>query len=118
MEITKVTVRKFKQKNSDLKAFATVTLEDELVLTGIKLRKGKKGLTISMPSQYSEKAEDYFDIFFPITADFRAELQEAIIDEYENPTEDEDDEKPKKKSKSKSKSKSKKKDEDDDDEDD
>ena len=96
MEITKVTVREFNKKNSDLKGFATVTLDDELVLTGIKLVKGKKGMFISMPSQYSEKAEDYFDIFFPITAEFRSELQDAIIEEYKNPSDD-DEEKPKRK---------------------
>lgn len=114
MEITKVTLRKLNKKKNNLKAFATVELDEELVLTGIKLIKGNKGLFIGMPSTYVEDKDEYYDIFFPITAEFRSELQEAIIDAYND---DEDDEPKKSKSKSKSK-KSKVQDDDDDDEDD
>ena len=116
MEITKVTVRKLNQKKNNLKAFATVELDEELVLTGIKLIKGSKGLFIGMPSTYAQDRDEYYDIFFPVTAEFRTELQEAIIDAY---NEDNDGESKKSKSKSKSKSrKSKVQDDDDDEEDD
>lgn len=114
MKITKVTVRKLNQKGNNLKAFATVELDEELVLTNIKLIKGSKGLFIGMPSEYVEYKDEYYDIFFPITAEFRSELQEAIIDAYH---EDNDGESKKSKSKSKSR-KSKVQDDDDDDEDD
>ena len=112
MEITKVTVRKYDQPKNNLKGFATVTLDDELVLTGIKIVAGSKGKFIAMPSTYWESDEEYHDIFFPITADFRAELQEEILEAYKEA----DDEKPKKSSKKKrSKKKSKKEDDEEDD---
>ena len=82
--ITEITIRKYDKKGNNLKAFASVTLDDQLVLTGIKLVSGNKGLFIGMPSTYSESEDKYFDIFFPITAEFRAELQDAIIDAYKH----------------------------------
>ena len=83
MDITKVIVRKYDAEGkNNLKGFATVTLDDELVLTGIKIVKGSKGLFIAMPSSYWESDEKYHDIFFPITGDFREELTEEILQAY------------------------------------
>lgn len=110
MDITKVNVRKYNQPKNNLKGFATVTLDDELVLTGIKIIKGSKGLFLGMPSTYWESDEEYHDIFFPVTADFREELTEQVIEAYENA---DDDDKKKKSSKKKSSKKSRKASDDD-----
>lgn len=101
MDITNVSVRRYNQPKNNLKGFAQVTLDDELVLTGIKIVKGNKGLFVSMPSTYWESDENYHDIFFPITKEFRAELQEEILEAYKDAADE--DEKPKKKSKKKAK---------------
>lgn len=113
MDITKVEVTKYNAPKNNLKGFARVTLDDELVLTGIKILKGSKGLFIGMPSQYSAAQDEYFDIYFPITADFREELQEEILAAYE----DAEDEKPKKKGKKSSGKKKSKKDDDEEEDD-
>ena len=112
MDITKVLVRKYEGDNGKnaLKGFATVTLDDELVLTNIKIVKGSKGLFVAMPSTYWESDEKYHDIFFPITADFREELSDEILQAYKD-LKDEKKEKKDKKDK-------KKKQRDDDEEDD
>ena len=112
MDITKVLVRKYEGDNgrNALKGFATVTLDDELVLTNIKIVKGSKGLFVAMPSTYWESDEKYHDIFFPITADFREELSDEILQAYKD-LKDEKKEKKDKKDK-------KKKQRDDDEEDD
>lgn len=114
MDITKVSVRKYNQPKNNLKGFATVTLDDELVLTGIKIIKGNKGLFLGMPSSYWESDEEFHDIFFPVTADFREELTEQVLEAYEQADEKEDK---KKKSSKKKSSKKSKKDDDDDEED-
>lgn len=101
MDITNVSVRRYNQPKNNLKGFAQVTLDDELVLTGIKIVKGNKGLFVSMPSTYWESDENYHDIFFPITKEFRAELQEEILEAYKDAADE--DEKPKKRSKKKAK---------------
>ena len=102
MEITEVKVRTLKKnKNSSLLAFATVTLDDELVLTGIKIIDGEKGKFVAMPSQYSEKEDDYFQVFFPITAEFREELDDAVMSAFKKASKkkkNDDDEEEEKKS--------------------
>ena len=119
-EITNVSVRLFNKKNNNLKAFVQVELDSELVLTGIKLVKGNKGFFLGMPSQKWDSDEEYHDIYFPITGEFREELTEAVIEAYKEAKKEEDEEEAPKKKKSSKKASSKKKSkkyEDDDDED-
>lgn len=83
-EITKVSFRGFNKEGNNLKGWATVEIDGDLVLTGIKLVKGGKGLFISMPSVYWESDEEYHDIFFPVTKELREEMTEAVIEAYKN----------------------------------
>lgn len=80
MNITKVKVTKIDADR--IKALATVTLDDSLVLTGIKVVHGQNGMFISMPSRKTQQGE-YKDIYFPVTAELRQEMQEAVLAEYE-----------------------------------
>lgn len=120
MEITEVRIYPYKARNSKLRAFASVTFDEEFAVKGIKVMDGKKGLFISMPAQASSEGE-YYDVAYPITKKFREELEDAVITAFEE--EDEEEEKPKKKSSKKSSKKStskkskKKAKEDDEDED-
>ena len=65
-----------------VKGVCTVTIGGEFAVKNIKLVEGSKGLFVSMPAYKS--GEEYRDIFFPVTKEARAELQEAVITEYEN----------------------------------
>lgn len=120
MEITEVRIYPYKARNSKLRAFASVTFDEEFAVKGIKVMDGKKGLFISMPAQASSEGE-YYDVAYPITKKFREELEDAVITAFEE--EDEEEEKPKKKKSSKKSSKkstskkSKKKADEEDDED-
>lgn len=79
MQITSVKVFKMKD-DGNLKAIATITIENELVLTGIKVRDGSNGLWVAMPSQKIK--EEYRDIYFPVTKEFRDKIVEAVLNEY------------------------------------
>ena len=103
-EITNVSIFKYAKKGN-LLAFANVELDSELVLKGIKVVKGSKGKFISMPATYSPSEDEWYDVFFPITAEFREELQDAILEAYEDAP---DKEEKKGKGKSKKKGSSKK----------
>ena len=78
MKITNVKITDFNKDN--LKAFVSVTLDNCFILTGIKIMDGKNGVWVSMPQQ--KVKEEYKDIYFPITKEFRAELHSAILAEY------------------------------------
>ena len=86
--ITKVSVYTLNDSNSKTVALATVTIADCLVLTGVKIVKGKKGMFVSMPKRKLSKPDkngnEYADIFFPVTHDFREELDDAVLDAYDN----------------------------------
>lgn len=93
MKITAVSIKKMEKDN--FKGFADVTFDDCFVVKGIRILDGKKGLFVAMPSEYSEKDDEYYDRCFPITKEFREELTDAILDGYEHYEEMQED-KPKK----------------------
>ena len=67
-------------------ANASVTLGGVFVVTGLKVIDGKKGAFVSMP-QYKSKDGERKDSSFPITADFREELSDAVLEAYEDEVE-------------------------------
>ena len=93
MKITAVSIKKMEKDN--FRGFADVTFDDCFVVKGIRILDGKKGLFVAMPSDYSEKDDEYYDRCFPITKEFREELTDAILDGYEHFEEMQED-KPKK----------------------
>ena len=64
-----------------VKGVCTVTIGGEFAVKNVKIVEGSKGLFVSMPSYKS--GEEYRDLFFPVTKEARAELQEAVLNEYE-----------------------------------
>ena len=86
--ITNVSVYTLNDSNSKTVAIATVTIADCLVLTGLKIVSGKKGMFVSMPQRKLSKPDkngnEYADIFFPITHGFREELNDAVLDAYDD----------------------------------
>lgn len=91
--ITNISVYTLNDTNSKTVALATVTIDDCLVLTGLRIVKGKKGMFVSMPqrklSKLDKNGNEYADIFFPVTHDFREELNNAILDEYDKKVDEE-----------------------------
>ena len=79
MKITQVKVYKFNGEGKT-KAFASVTLDECLVLTGLKVIEGGNGLFVAMPQ--TKYKEEWKDIFFPVTKEFRQELVDAVLSEY------------------------------------
>ena len=93
--ITNISVYTLNDSNSKTVALATVTIADCLVLTGLKIVKGKKGMFVSMAQRKLSKPDkngnEYADIFFPVTHDFREELNNAVLDEYDRALDKEED---------------------------
>lgn len=91
--ITNVSVYTLNDSNSKTVAIATVTISDCLVLTGLRIVKGKKGMFVSMPQRKLSKPDkngnEYADIFFPVTHEFREQLTNAVLDEYDKKVDEE-----------------------------
>lgn len=67
--------------DGSIKAFASVNLNNEFAITGVKVMEGAKGRFVSMPSY--KTAKGYNDVCFPITKEARQEFNDAVISAYE-----------------------------------
>ena len=65
-----------------LKAIASITIEDQLQLTNLRLYEGERGLFVSYPDDRNGSNE-YARIYYPINGGLRARIEKAVIDEYE-----------------------------------
>ncbi|MDR1421219.1 MAG: septation regulator SpoVG [Treponema sp.] len=82
MEITDIRVRKVAGEGK-LRAYVTVTFDDCFVVHNVKIIEGKSGVFIAMPSRKT-RAGEYKDVAHPIQPEFRAELQNRILEQYNN----------------------------------
>ena len=87
MNITQVKV--FEMNKDKLKAFATITISNEIVITGLKIMDSINGYWVAMPSRKNSKENDgsedykaYIDTVYPITKEARNELQTAVLTKY------------------------------------
>ena len=80
MKVTEVRIRKVEDEGK-LKAYVTITFDECFVVHNIKIIEGKSGPFIAMPSRKTAMGE-YKDIAHPVSPEFRVELQEKILAEY------------------------------------
>ena len=80
MEVTEVRVSVSDDRK--IKAYASITLDNLLVVHGIKILDGKKGRFIAMPSKRS--GDKFKDIVHPLNTDFRKQIQDKILSTYTN----------------------------------
>ncbi len=80
MQITDIKIRKF-FNDGPMKAVVSVTFGDCLAVHDIKVIYARDRYFIVMPSRKNPDGS-YRDIVHPINADFRSNLEEAVIDAY------------------------------------
>ena len=86
----KVTVTPMKEQEGCLKANASIILNDVFKVTGIRIGISQKGnVFVSMPDYKTGRLDDngkdiYQDIAYPVTRQFRQELYNVIVKEYQS----------------------------------
>ncbi len=80
MQVTDIKIRKFFDEGP-MKAIVSVTFDDCLAVHDIKVIYARERYFIVMPSRKNPDGS-YRDIVHPINAEFRANLEEAVIDAY------------------------------------
>lgn len=73
-------------EGSSVKAFASANIGGVFAIHGIRVVDSQKGLFVSMPQNSYKDGNGntkYSDIFHAVTADARTELNEKVIDAYE-----------------------------------
>ena len=81
MQISEIRIRKVAAEGK-LKAYVSVTFDGCFVIHNVKIIEGKTGYFIAMPSRKTSTGE-YKDVAHPITPEFRTELQDKILAEFE-----------------------------------
>ena len=71
----------------NLMGFASVKFNDCFVVENLKIVQGSKGLFLGMPSQPDGKG-GYRDMAYPVTKEFREQLNTAVLQAYEAKLED------------------------------
>ena len=80
MKVSELRIRKV-SGDSKLRAYVTVTFDNCFVVHNVKIIEGKGGLFIAMPSRKTANGE-YKDVAHPISPEFRTELQDKILEEF------------------------------------
>ena len=83
MQITDVRVKKVNSENR-MRAVASVTFDNEIVIHDIKIIESQNGLFIAMPSRKTPNGE-FKDIAHPINAETREKIQQAVLEAYDAP---------------------------------
>lgn len=90
LNITDVRIKKVDSAGR-MKAVASVTLDDALVIHDIKVVEGHNGLFVAMPSKKLQDG-DFRDIAHPISSEARQHLQDIVFSAYNEVLEEENTE--------------------------
>jgi len=81
MQVTQVIYKAIKEEGKkNLLGYADIAFDESFVVKGLRLMQGKYGPFVSYPSKKGEDG-DYYDNVFPITKEFRKEIEEAVLKE-------------------------------------
>ena len=84
MEITEVKLFPFEPGDlqKDLKAYAEITVDDALILKGLKIfEKENGGIFITFPA-IQGKNKTFHDIVVPKTSDIKSQIRDAVVGAY------------------------------------
>lgn len=72
-------------ENSKVKAIASVNIGGAIAIHGLRVIDSQKGLFVQMPQNSFQKdgKTEYSDIFHPVTAEARSELNSKVLEAYE-----------------------------------
>lgn len=79
----KITTKINLYEKDSLKGFASLNIEDKIIIKNLRIVEGNKGLFVAYPSTYNEKENKYFEDVYPLSKEVRDNIQKIVLDEYE-----------------------------------
>lgn len=89
MEITKVRVHKIDKEGFRVKGYATITIDDCFAVTNIRIIEGENRMFCAMPNDKIGEHK-FIDVAHPTNQETRKYIEDKILEEYNNPTEEEE----------------------------
>ena len=85
LAVTQVKVFPFKEGPSmgRMKGYATITLNDQFHLRGLRIMEGENGLFVAYPNDPFYKGEDFRSLYFPVTRQLREHIENCVLEKYQ-----------------------------------
>lgn len=85
LAVTNVQVFPFKEgvNMGKMKALATIVLNDQIEIRGIRVMDGENGLYVSYPCDPFYKGDDFHHIVNPITRQLREHIENCVLEKYQ-----------------------------------
>ena len=85
LTVTQVKVYPFKETPTlgHIKGMASVVLNDQLQVRGLRIMEGENGLFVSYPLDPFYKGEDCRSLCFPITRQLREHIEACVLEKYQ-----------------------------------
>ena len=84
LAVTNVQVFPFKEGPSlgHMKGLATIILNDQIQVRGLRVMEGENGLFVGYPIDTFYKGEDYRTVILPITRQLREHIEYVVLEKY------------------------------------
>ena len=66
-----------------MRAFADVAINDSLLIRGLRVVEGQKGIFVSMPKQQGKDSK-WYDTIRPLSTQVRDEISDAVLKAYKD----------------------------------
>ena len=76
-------IHRFTSEESNLKAFADIEINGSLLVKGLQVMHGKKGIFVSMPRQRG-KDEKWYETVRALTPEVKDQIASIVLEAYEN----------------------------------
>ena len=83
MKVTDIRIRILKSPKNKLKAFATVILDDSLVLRDLRIFGNERGDSVSMPSIKDQNGE-WHEVVTLINTDLKNQIENYVLRAYQD----------------------------------
>jgi len=85
LAVTNVQVFPFKEGANlgHMKGVATIVLNDQMQIRGLRVMDGENGLFVGYPNDPFYKGEDYRCICLPITRQLREHIENCVLEKYQ-----------------------------------
>jgi stage V sporulation protein G len=82
LRITAIQVWPLNKADSRVKAMASITVDDSLRLSGLKIVEGRNGLFVSWPCEKKAGTDQYFDYVHPVSREIGDSLQREVLEHF------------------------------------
>lgn len=87
MKITEVRINLIEDSESTLEAFASITIDEEFVVKGLRVVAGRKGDFVAYPASKGKDGE-YYENAFPLTKNTREYIEDEVLNAFYNAKKD------------------------------